>query len=235
MLLSSLETWQAMLDSVAILQRVKRPEGSLMMTTMTMTVKVTMMLKMTGFCHFVGCLFSGRLSRVHTAQWSRGWHTGLPILRFAVQVLVMAETSWLLLPQAPQSTQLQWVHQVEVEAAREMLAAASFTRCHESLKTLTFRPFDGHWAHGVCHCLSYLSGIILLCVLGSSMCGVLSCSHRCHSTPTGGICSCPSGYEIDPSNNQTCRGMILLICNTQFQVALVTDLKWREWTKLLIR
>lgn len=39
----------------------------------------------------------------------------------------------------------------------------------------------------------------------SSMCGVLSCSHRCHSTPTGGICSCSSGYEIDPSNNQTCR------------------------------
>lgn len=33
---------------------------------------------------------------------------------------------------------------------------------------------------------------------------MLSCTHICKSTPTGGICFCPQGQTIDKSNNRTC-------------------------------
>lgn len=40
----------------------------------------------------------------------------------------------------------------------------------------------------------------------SSRCATLSCTHACRPTPNGGICYCPSGQMINPTNNRTCIG-----------------------------
>uniref|UniRef100_F7CLL4 Low-density lipoprotein receptor-related protein 2 n=1 Tax=Monodelphis domestica TaxID=13616 RepID=F7CLL4_MONDO len=37
-----------------------------------------------------------------------------------------------------------------------------------------------------------------------SQCATLSCQHRCHSSPTGGICYCPQGYIINSNDSRTC-------------------------------
>ncbi|XP_072468338.1 low-density lipoprotein receptor-related protein 2 isoform X1 [Notamacropus eugenii] len=37
-----------------------------------------------------------------------------------------------------------------------------------------------------------------------SQCATLSCQHRCHSSPTGGICYCPQGYVISSNDSRTC-------------------------------
>ncbi|XP_069081387.1 low-density lipoprotein receptor-related protein 2 [Pleurodeles waltl] len=37
-----------------------------------------------------------------------------------------------------------------------------------------------------------------------ALCAALSCQHRCHASPTGGSCYCPSGYVINPNDNRTC-------------------------------
>ncbi|XP_069472259.1 low-density lipoprotein receptor-related protein 2 isoform X2 [Ambystoma mexicanum] len=40
------------------------------------------------------------------------------------------------------------------------------------------------------------------CSIG--LCAALSCQHRCHSSPTGGSCYCPSGYVTSQTDNRTC-------------------------------
>ncbi|KAM7407483.1 hypothetical protein PAMA_003284 [Pampus argenteus] len=35
-------------------------------------------------------------------------------------------------------------------------------------------------------------------------CTSLSCEHRCHPSPDGGTCSCPSGYIVSNNNSRTC-------------------------------
>uniref|UniRef100_A0A8W8LAI7 EGF-like domain-containing protein n=1 Tax=Magallana gigas TaxID=29159 RepID=A0A8W8LAI7_MAGGI len=35
-------------------------------------------------------------------------------------------------------------------------------------------------------------------------CQQLSCDFRCQATPTGGMCFCNTGYQIDPRDNRTC-------------------------------
>ncbi|XP_020846577.1 low-density lipoprotein receptor-related protein 2 isoform X2 [Phascolarctos cinereus] len=37
-----------------------------------------------------------------------------------------------------------------------------------------------------------------------SQCATLSCQHRCHTSPTGGICYCPQGYVISSNDSRTC-------------------------------
>lgn len=38
-------------------------------------------------------------------------------------------------------------------------------------------------------------------------CASLSCEHRCHASPDGGTCSCPSGYIVNGNNSRSCIGM----------------------------
>ncbi|XP_066544684.1 low-density lipoprotein receptor-related protein 2a isoform X1 [Amia ocellicauda] len=38
-----------------------------------------------------------------------------------------------------------------------------------------------------------------------SKCASLSCEHRCHVSPTGGTCYCPSGYVININDSRSCR------------------------------
>eukprot|EP00079_Xenopus_tropicalis_P011186 XP_002936802.2 PREDICTED: low-density lipoprotein receptor-related protein 2 isoform X2 [Xenopus tropicalis] len=35
-------------------------------------------------------------------------------------------------------------------------------------------------------------------------CASLSCQHRCHSSPAGGLCYCPAGYVISSNDSRTC-------------------------------
>ncbi|KAL7385074.1 hypothetical protein ABVT39_014795 [Epinephelus coioides] len=35
-------------------------------------------------------------------------------------------------------------------------------------------------------------------------CASLSCEHRCHASPDGGTCSCPSGYIVSSNNSRSC-------------------------------
>uniref|UniRef100_A0A671YY02 Low density lipoprotein receptor-related protein 2a n=1 Tax=Sparus aurata TaxID=8175 RepID=A0A671YY02_SPAAU len=35
-------------------------------------------------------------------------------------------------------------------------------------------------------------------------CASLSCEHRCHASPDGGTCSCPSGYIVNSNNSRSC-------------------------------
>ncbi|XP_029461540.1 low-density lipoprotein receptor-related protein 2 isoform X2 [Rhinatrema bivittatum] len=35
-------------------------------------------------------------------------------------------------------------------------------------------------------------------------CAALSCQHRCHASPSGGSCYCPSGYVINSNDSRTC-------------------------------
>ncbi|XP_041433100.1 low-density lipoprotein receptor-related protein 2 isoform X2 [Xenopus laevis] len=35
-------------------------------------------------------------------------------------------------------------------------------------------------------------------------CASLSCQHRCHSSPTGGLCYCPAGFVISSNDSRTC-------------------------------
>jgi hypothetical protein len=49
----------------------------------------------------------------------------------------------------------------------------------------------------MCVCL-WLSGIW--------RCASLSCEHRCHASPEGGTCSCPSGYIVNNNNIRSCIG-----------------------------
>ncbi|CAB1328475.1 unnamed protein product, partial [Coregonus sp. 'balchen'] len=35
-------------------------------------------------------------------------------------------------------------------------------------------------------------------------CASLSCEHRCHASPEGGTCSCPSGYIVNNNNSRSC-------------------------------
>lgn len=41
---------------------------------------------------------------------------------------------------------------------------------------------------------------------GRTYCQQLSCDFRCQATPTGGMCFCNTGYQIDPRDNRTCIG-----------------------------
>ena len=34
----------------------------------------------------------------------------------------------------------------------------------------------------------------------------LSCDHACRATPTGGVCYCAQGYQLNPADNRTCEG-----------------------------
>uniref|UniRef100_A0A671YSP2 Low density lipoprotein receptor-related protein 2a n=1 Tax=Sparus aurata TaxID=8175 RepID=A0A671YSP2_SPAAU len=36
------------------------------------------------------------------------------------------------------------------------------------------------------------------------LCASLSCEHRCHASPDGGTCSCPSGYIVNSNNSRSC-------------------------------
>uniref|UniRef100_A0A8C4INS7 Low density lipoprotein receptor-related protein 2a n=1 Tax=Dicentrarchus labrax TaxID=13489 RepID=A0A8C4INS7_DICLA len=36
------------------------------------------------------------------------------------------------------------------------------------------------------------------------LCASLSCEHRCHASPDGGTCSCPSGYIVSSNNSRSC-------------------------------
>ncbi|CAI9624724.1 unnamed protein product, partial [Staurois parvus] len=38
----------------------------------------------------------------------------------------------------------------------------------------------------------------------TSNCAALSCQHRCHASPSGGVCYCPSGYIISINDSRTC-------------------------------
>uniref|UniRef100_A0A673WK35 Low density lipoprotein receptor-related protein 2a n=1 Tax=Salmo trutta TaxID=8032 RepID=A0A673WK35_SALTR len=35
-------------------------------------------------------------------------------------------------------------------------------------------------------------------------CASLSCEHRCHASPEGGTCTCPSGYTVNNNNSRSC-------------------------------
>ena len=56
--------------------------------------------------------------------------------------------------------------------------------------------------------LHHCSVVTLSCIaLSGPSCPVgLSCDHACQATPTGGVCYCGQGYQLNPADNRTCEG-----------------------------
>lgn len=73
---------------------------------------------------------------------------------------------------------------------------------------------------------------------GRTYCQQLSCDFRCQATPTGGMCFCNTGYQIDPRDNRTCIGTCIPpIKSCWYQITWqnsVADLWSTELTKTQI-
>ena len=59
-------------------------------------------------------------------------------------------------------------------------------------------------------CVCVVVGMRCVCVCvgrsGIWRCPSLSCEHRCHASPEGGACSCPSGYVVNSNDSRSCAG-----------------------------
>lgn len=58
-----------------------------------------------------------------------------------------------------------------------------------------------------CWFLGWLLSILCVHCSGIWKCASLSCEHRCHASPDGGTCSCPSGYIVSSNNSRSCIGI----------------------------
>lgn len=43
-------------------------------------------------------------------------------------------------------------------------------------------------------------------ISASNLCPSLGCQAGCHSSPSGGVCTCPVGYKLDERFHRTCSG-----------------------------
>ena len=61
----------------------------------------------------------------------------------------------------------------------------------------------------LCVCLSaWVCVCVCVCVSGIWRCASLSCEYRCHASPEGGVCSCPSGYVVNGNDSRSCVGAL---------------------------
>lgn len=57
-------------------------------------------------------------------------------------------------------------------------------------------------------------------------CASLSCEHRCHASPDGGTCSCPSGYIVNSNNSRSCIGIYYPSLTLHHLCPMIKDLTY---------